>query len=327
MNAPDEPVLRVVGASLSLVRGSVMEELLAMRRDVGAFNAAHGLRSALLYSSGWFFQWHEGPVAAVGKVLHIAQADSRHHRPRVLHRSLGAPTLASTLQIATTHGADKPTDVARRLFHLTRGQELEPPGRPDELWRHLVAPLYLPAGVTMPALVQRHVVAVTSEYTGAVDMVRMFSDRFGLPVTYQRFATDLPQSGDVGAAYVDIPGQGCVTRLHALSRRSLAHPMVRLMLGDLHCVLLLLGERAGAASALAGEVGLLLAGLSMRPALRLAAGSPDAVREARERLQACGCDIGEIDLASMWNARPEALYHELLRPDRDRAGTPDKACA
>lgn len=260
-------------------------------------------------------------------MLHISQADSRHHRPRVLHRSLGGATLASTLQIASTHGAAKPTDVARRLFHLTKGQDLEPPARPDELWRHLIAPLNLPTGVAMPALVQRHVVAVTSEYTGAVDLVRMFSERFGLPVTYQRFATDLPQSADVGAAYVDIPGDGCVTRLHALSRRSLAHPMVRLMLGDLHCVLLLLGERTDAACALADEVGQLLAGLAMRPAVRLASGTPAAVQQARARLQACCCDIQEVDTASLWNIRPEALYRQLLGKGRVSAEAPHIACA
>ena len=192
MSAPADKVLRVVCASLSLVRGSVMEELLAMRQQVAAFNAANGLRSAYLYSSGWFFQWIEGPVAGVEKALHISQADPRHHRPRVLHRSLGERTLTETLQIATTHGADKPTDVARRLHHLLKGQDVEPHAHPGELWQHLAAPLYLPPGAQAPALVRRHVVAITSEYTGAVDLVRMFSDRFALPMTYQRFALDQP---------------------------------------------------------------------------------------------------------------------------------------
>ncbi len=312
MSAPAGQVLRVICASVSLVRGSVMEEMLAMRQEVGTFNAAHGLRSALLYSSGWFFQWHEGPIASVEKIVHIAQADRRHHHPRVLHRSLGEATLTETLQIATTHGIDKPTDVARRLHSLFRGQAVEPRAQPRELWQQIATPLYLPASAPQPALVRRHVVAITSEYTGAVDMVRMFSDRFGLPVTYQRFATDMPKSADVGAAYVDLPGDGEVTRLHALSRRSLAHPMVRLMLRELNCVVLLLGERTEAACALANDVGQMLRSLSVRPALRLASSGRDNVQKARECLEACGPDIAEVDLALLWRTGPEALFGQLL---------------
>lgn len=319
-------VLRVISISLSRVRGSVMEELLAMRQQVGAFNEAHGLRSVLLHSAGWFIQWHEGPVASVEKMLHIAEGDSRHHRTRIVHRSLGEATLAHTLQIVTTHGADKPTDMARRLHSLFKGQAVEPGAQPAELWRQIAAPLYLPAGMAQPPLVRRHVVAITSEYTGAVDMVRMFSDRFGLPVTYQRFATGVPNSADVGAAYVDLPGDGEVTRLHALSRRSLAYPMVRMMMSELNCVLLLLGERADAACALAQDVYRLVESLAVRPALRLASGGAGNVDQAREQLGA-GRDIAEIDLALLWKAGPEALFGQLLNAGNSRAPVPASMAA
>ncbi len=312
MSADPGQVLRVICASVSLVRGSVMEELLAMRQQVSAFNTAHGLRSALLHSSGWFFQWHEGPVASVEKVVHVAAADPRHHHMRVIHRSLGGATLTDTLQIATTHGADKPTDVARRLHLLMKGQTVEPRAQPCELWQQFAAPLYAPDDMAEPPLVRRHVVAITSEYTGAVDMVRMFSERFGLPVTYQRFATDAPNTADVGAAYVDVPGDGHVTRIHALSRRSLSHPMVRMMLGELNCVLLLLGDRPDSAGVLAGDVGRMLKSLAVRPVLRMASSGMENLALVRECLQDCGSsDIAEIDLAALWKAQPDALYRHL----------------
>lgn len=317
MTSGDEGILRVVSASLSLVRGSVMQELLAMREPVSAFNLAHGVRSAFLYASGWLFQWHEGPAAGVEKALGISQADTRLGRMRVLHRSLGPAALGETLQIVTTHGRDKPTDVARRLFRLNQSQALETPAQPDELWMQLLAP----PGLASPAraesaLVQRHVVAVTSGNSGAIDLVRAIGERAGVPVTYQRFASGMPKSADVGAAYADLPGPFHVMRLHALSRRSLSHPMVRLLLRDVQCVLLLLGDRAEANLALADDVAHLLAQLLVRPSLRLAAGSARTAREARQCLQSYSGDIADVDAAALWQAGPDGLFESLLGSGR-----------
>lgn len=317
MIANADGVLRVVCASLSLVRGSVMQELLAMREPVSAFNFVHGVRSVFLYASGWLFQWHEGPTAGVEKALRISQADTRLGRMRVLHRSLGPATLGETLQIVTTHSLDKPTDVARRLFRLKQSEALESPAQPDELWMQLLAPPGLATAATAEsALVQRHVVAVTSGNSAAVDLVRAIGERAGVPVTYQRFATGEPRSADVGAVYADLPGPFHVMRLHALSRRSLSHPMVRLLLRDVQCVLLLLGDRADANLALADDVGNLLGQLMVRPSLRLAAGAAGSAYTARQSLQTYSGDIADIDTVTLWQAGPEALFDSLLGPGR-----------
>ncbi len=307
------PVLRVICASLALVNGSVMEELLAMRELVSSFNVAVGVRSALLYSSGWFFQWYEGPAEGVEKALRVAQSDKRHGRMRVLHRSVGAATLDEPLQIATTQSLDKPTDVARRLFRLQQGQALEVSAQPHELWMQLVAPPCRPGpDRAESALVQRHVVAVTSGNSGAVDLVRSIGQRVGVPVTYQRFATGAPRAADVGAVYVDLPGSFQVMRLQALSRRSLSHAMVRLMLSDVQCVLLLLGEHVDSSRALAGDVGSLLQRLALRPSLRLAGNCAGNSGAARECLHARSSDISDLDPAMLSQAGPDALFRSLL---------------
>lgn len=313
MSPADAPVLRVISASLSLFPGSVMEALLAMRGQVCAFNSAHGVCSAFLYSSGWFFQWHEGSVEGVGKLLEIAKGDPHQGHMRVLHRSVGPATLTETLQIVTTHGNEKPTDVARRLFRLTQSQAIEVQAQPDEIWLQLVAPRG-PARPGMPetSLVQRHVVAVTSANSGAVDLVRAIGQRTGARATYQRFATAEPRSSDVGAVYVDLPGPFQVMRLHALSRRSLSHPTVRLLLRDVHCVLLLLGEGANSSRSLVADVGGLLRGLAVRPSLRLSASTPDGLARARESLNACSNDITEVSSTSLWQAAPQELFDSLL---------------
>ncbi|MBC7609278.1 MAG: BLUF domain-containing protein [Polaromonas sp.] len=317
-------VLRVICASVSMVDGSVMEELLAMREQVSAFNIAVGVRSALLHSSGWFFQWYEGSVEGVNKALRVAQADPRHGRMQTLHRSVGPATLDEPLQIATTHSADKPTDLARRLFRLKQGQALEGTAQPHELWMQLVAPPGLMGSETAEsALVQRHVVAVTSGNSGAVDLVRSIGQRAGAHVTYQRFASGAPKAADVGAVYVDLPGSFHVMRLQALSRRSLSHPMVRLMLRDVQCVLLLLGEHVDSSRALAGDVGTLLQRLALRPSLRLAGACPGNAGAARECLHASSSDISDLDPAMLWQAGPDALFRSLLGTrHRERAEIP-----
>jgi hypothetical protein len=161
-------------------------------------------------------------------------------------------------------------------------------------------------------LVQRHVVAVTSGNSGAVDLVRSIGQRVGVPVTYQRFATGAPRAADVGAVYVDLPGSFQVMRLQALSRRSLSHPMVRLMLSDVQCVLLLLGEHVDSSRALAVDVGSLLQRLALRPSLRLAGNCTGNSGAARECLHARSSDISDLDPAMLWQAGPDALFRSLL---------------
>ncbi len=313
MTAASPTILRVICASLALVHGSVMEELLAMREEVCALNSACGVRSAVLYSSGWFFQWHEGPVAGVERMLQIAKADQRHDRMRILHRSLGEATLSETLQIATTHNLDKPTDVARRLFRLNQAQALEGAAQPHELWMQLAAPPAQPGpGNAGSALVQSHVVAVTSGNSGAVDLVRSIGQRAGAPVTYQRFATGVPRTTDVGAVYVDLPGSFHVMRLQALSRRSLSHPMVSLLMRDVQCVLLMLDDRADSNRALVNDVDALLQRLALRPSLRLASSVAGSTQAASDCLQAHSGDIAELESAVLWQSGPDVLFRSLL---------------
>ena len=59
-------VTRVICASVSLVTGSVMDELFAIRNRVcGTTGRVPGVRGALLYASGWFIFWLEGEHEAV----------------------------------------------------------------------------------------------------------------------------------------------------------------------------------------------------------------------------------------------------------------------
>src|SRR5258706_1713497 len=111
-----QQVHRMLVASVCRVPGSVVEQLLGMRDTINRFNAARGLRTALLYSGGWFLQWHEGPAAAVDEAWTRSEMHPGHAHQRLIHRSVGLATLAQRLHIASLHSRDQPSDVARRLF-------------------------------------------------------------------------------------------------------------------------------------------------------------------------------------------------------------------
>ena len=187
-------VSRVMGASVCRMPGSVVEQLLAMRQGITRLNARTGLRTALLYSSGWFLQWHEGSAEAVDEVWNRSLTHPGHAHPRMIHRSMGPARLAESLHIATLHNSDKPSDVARRLYGIEREHELGWSAEPAEIWQRLSAPCMLQPPDAALSSVRRHVVAVTSEYTESVDLIKVIADRCSAPVSYQLFA-----SGDVRA--------------------------------------------------------------------------------------------------------------------------------
>jgi hypothetical protein len=315
----DRDTHHMICASLVQVQGSATEQLLGLRAPIDSFLARHDARAALLLTGGWLFQWLQGTPQALDKALAASQADTRHQHLRVVYRSQAPAVLTERLQIATTQTGEKPTDVARRLFQLQRSQEMERPASPQELWEHLSAPLRLASGDSGEArMLRRHVVAVTSGQTESVDLIRRLGDRFRAPLTYQRFATGEPGSSDVGAAYVDLAGRGQVTRLQALSRRSLVNPLLRMFLGQVHCVVLLLGPRPGPAQALALEVAQLLRSLELRPSLRLATLAADQAQMASEYLHDLSHDLVQIDPYALQQAKQDALL-QLVLPAGARA--------
>lgn len=259
--------VRLMGASVARMPGSVVEQLLGMRERIRRFNERRGLRTALLYCGGWFVQWHEGPGTAVEETWRISRSHSGHSNPRVIHHSAGPGSLVAPLQIATLHGQDKPTDVARRLHELERDAADGEAPEPVEIWRRLSGPV---AGryAQDPPAARRRVLAVTSESTACVDLVKALAEHCRVPVSYQRIAGADSRIADVGAAYVDV-GCGGRTRVHALSRQVLAHDIVRLSLARLDAVVVLLPGRPRAGPSLEAVVQSFAQGMATSPAVRV----------------------------------------------------------
>jgi hypothetical protein len=303
-----------MGASVCRMPGSVVEQLLAMREGICRLNARTGLRTALLYSSGWFLQWYEGSAAAVEDTWRRSLTHPGHAHPRLIHRSEGPGRLAQSLHIATLHNRDKPSDVARRLYGIEREHELGWSGEPAEIWQSLSAPCTLQPADPAASVARRHVVAVTSEFTESVDLIKVIADRYSAGVNYQRFASGDLRAADAGAAYVDVAEAGHVIRLQALSRRALEHSMIKLSLQNMQCLVLLTGTRPRHASRLAAAVLQLLADMPVRPSVRVIGPCPQTRREAADFLAALpGLDVAEVDPGTSARTLADSVLGAIAR--------------
>jgi hypothetical protein len=306
-------VHRLMGASLCQMPGSVVERLLAMRKDISRFNAARGLRTALLYSGGWLVQWHEGPAASVEQAWVRSQAQPGHGHHRMLHRSAGASTLVRRLHIASLHSQEKSSDVARRFYEVQR--RLGRHGEPAQVWQCVSAPCLIDPDVTLAASARCHLVAVTSELTESMELIKSIAERRRVPVSYQRFADGEARNGDAGAAYVDIATEGQMTRLHAISRRALEDGMVRLSLRGMRCLLLLLGDRTVSAGRLGMAAKNLLERFNERPAVRLLGPCRETTKAVAASLAGMhGLDIHEID-AGVGRGRVDTVLRMIAGSD------------
>ena len=62
---PTEPVSRFMYASQANVEGSIYSVIERIRASAVRHNEPAGVATALLYQSGWFAQWKEGPSEAL----------------------------------------------------------------------------------------------------------------------------------------------------------------------------------------------------------------------------------------------------------------------
>ncbi|MES2633482.1 MAG: hypothetical protein V4669_10955 [Pseudomonadota bacterium] len=277
-------VHRVMIASVTRVAGSAVDELLALRPWLVKFNGARGLRSAILHAGGWFVQWHEGSAEAVEQGIARAEALTGHRHSRIVHRSVGAAVLSETLNIAALSNGDKATTMARRIYRIEREALLGHAMEPLEIWRSLIAPCRKDESSPLAPSSRRHVLAVTSGANESTDLVRSLALRYGVPVSYQRFAAGDRRAADAGAAFTDLPSPDAGTRVHSLSRGALLNTMCRLSFANMQAMVLLLGERPGAAASLADGVVDMLRATRLRPSVRLIVSCRNTSRVAQESL-------------------------------------------
>jgi twitching motility two-component system response regulator PilH len=304
MNKPGpEAVTRAVVASVSRMEGSVMDQLLAIRNDICTPQRTR-VRSAFLYTSGWFIVWVEGDDEAVDEALKIAADDKRNEHQKILHRSRGPATLQERVIVATTQTPMRPTQFARWVMHMKHeGPQLEP----QEIWNRLGAPCIIDSSrrpCTRPA---QQFALVAADDHGPVDQLRKIGERFASPVIYQRFGLARSHSPDLGMAYVDVPAAAGAARVRVLTRRALAQASVRRSMPPVQAIVLLVGSRPAPAIELASCVADAVKNAATPPQVWLV-GPPGEPTDACARLlERCGVlprigppeIAGRIDLSTL----------------------------
>jgi hypothetical protein len=261
-----EPVARLMYASQANVQGSIYAEMERIRASAMRHNEPIGVATALLYQSGWFAQWKEGPGDALLRIMDRVQGDPRHHSMRIVHSSRGPRILAGPWSTAVVNCDDTPSDMAQRV-HLLRS-ELEH-GRqysPQTVWRRLSTPMRHPgAGQQSHADAFQRVLVCAAEGMSPFDLVHWLGREHMEEVVHRRFAGayDL----DVGTDYVDFAEDGRVLRVIAMARHGLSLPLTRAFLPDYSHVVLLLSDELERDLSLVQRVALACSGLAAPPAL------------------------------------------------------------
>lgn len=306
MASRDDPacVSRIVYASESNVHDSVYAQMERIRASALRHNVPARIHTALLYQSGWFVQWSEGPADALQQLVERVQRDPRHRNMRVVHSSTGPRLLGGPWSMAIVDAREDPAAmqdrVARASHAAVRGRQYPLPA----IWRHLSTPHVVPAqpGEADPFL---RILACAAGTREAFELVDWLGRRHGRPVVHRRFAGE--QGLDIGTDYVDFAEDGQDFRVIAMARNGLQLPLTRAFIPDYSWVVLLLDGEAGADLALLRRLGEACAGLAPVPPVAGVASQPDVHTAALAAAAECGLAYSPVlanpDSASgVWQA-------------------------
>lgn len=266
-------VARIVYASVARVEGSVYAEMERIRAAAVRHNQPVGVYTALLYQSGWFVQWKEGPGAALQRIMDRVGADRRHHGMRIVHASRGPRLLDGPWSMAIVQCEDPPTEMASRVLALRARMEAGAQCAPPVAWRQLSTPLRHPGAQRQGETEAfQRVLVCAAAGTQSFELVHWLSRRHGQEVVHRRFAG--ARELDVGTDYVDFEAAQRVLRVIAMARNGLQVPLTRAFLPDYSHVVLLLSGEAERDIALVQRLAQACAPLLAPPTLLAVAASP-----------------------------------------------------
>lgn len=237
-------VARLMYASRANTIGSIYAVIERIRASAIRHNEPAGVATALLYQSGWFAQWKEGPKDALIRIMERVEADPRHHSMRIVHSSRGPRILSGPWSTAIVQSEEPSAVFAERVAQLRREMEIGMQCSPQTAWRRLSTPMRHP-GVdhqAEPDAFQR-VLVCAADGMGSFHLVHWLGRLHQEEVVHRRFAG--ARELDVGTDYVDFAGDARIMRVIAMARHGLTLPLTRAFLPDYsHVVLLLCGDPA-----------------------------------------------------------------------------------
>jgi hypothetical protein len=143
----ESPVARIVYASQATISQCIYAELEKIRASALKHNEPAGIATALLYQSGWFVQWKEGPGPQLLNLMERVAGDGRHHDLRVVHRSRGPRLLSGPWSMAVVQCQETASDMEERVRLLKAQVEEERQFSPSAIWRRLSTPMEHPGAV------------------------------------------------------------------------------------------------------------------------------------------------------------------------------------
>jgi hypothetical protein len=232
----------------------------------------------LLYQSGWFVQWKEGPGDALLRIMDRVANDSRHKSLRIVHSSRGPRLLDGPWSMAVVHCVDRPQEMQERVQALRRQLEGGVHFGPAAIWRRLSTPMRHVGAMRQedPEAFQR-VLVCCALGTDSFQFTGWLAERHAEEVVHRRFfgARDL----DVASDYVDFTYGERVLRMIAMARNGLHLPLTRAFLADYSHLVLLLCGRSDLDQSLLDKVMQACCRLVRPPALLAVAEEPQAHAE------------------------------------------------
>jgi len=239
-----ETVDSVVYASRACFEGTPLAQVRHIGASAAARNTAMGVASTLLYQSGWFVHWLEGPGPAIDQVLTRIARDARHRHMRLLHREPAQRQLLVPWSSAVMESPETPDSLGRRieLFRHARRERLAL--APSQLLRLLSTPLAGTGGNPFlpPQPIQRLMVCARQSER-ATSLVHWLAKKHRRKVGHGRFNGEAAPT--LSIHYVDFGQQGQPRRVVSLPPSGLQLGIVQALLADYgHLLLLFEGDAA-----------------------------------------------------------------------------------
>lgn len=311
-------VERVVTASICHIREGIFAQMENIRAESLRLNAVHGIHAVLLYQSGWFIHWAEGPAPAVRALLQRLADDPRHHSPHTVHISRGRRILPSPWSMMMSLATESAVHFGRRVMALREQFEKGTQYAPSSVLRRLSAPMQLPQAQGLPDPEAFHRVGICAAGGNeAFALISWLAQQLGLTVAKRRFAGEEDMDGS--SEYVEFMEGHHPCRMIAVARSGLAHGLRRAFLPDWpHFVMLFCGTPKFDDALMARMVAA-CEGLPVTPTLLGIA--PDTA--THQRMQAMAREVHLAYVAAS-TAKPDDCHAISLavRDQLQRAGEP-----
>jgi hypothetical protein len=308
----EEEVERVICASLATDHHSIYATMEHIREHALRHNPAVGVHVALLYQSGWFLHWAEGPSTVVRALFQRIRLDRRHHSQNVVHHSRGRRLLMTPWSMMLSPATESSEDFGRRV-HALREQLLNGSQfSPTSVIRQLIAPMRLPQAAHPGDLASFRRIGVCAAWgNGAFSMVRWLSEQHRMPLVSRRFAGEADL--DSGSDYVDFLRGGEPCRVIAVARSNLAHGLRRALLQDWCFMVLIFSGEPKRDMALIERVSEAFQDLPLMPDLLAIAPDMETHAQMQRTATAMGlvCINGglipDYDTPALWQATEQHL--------------------